>query len=800
MNENEKRIKELLESEDIPEQLSPENIKKLLDDRAAGETPQVTEVTSPETGKNSRKNIAMRTGAIAAAVAVLAGGGALYRSSVLRKDTGEQQSAVVQDESHVNESVTGYGSEVSDDEETAGTDTADTEETVTESVSEAPYMSGAGSYGEIYSLLKRSNESRYQIMKTDEEAAYESSAEAPATGGDVYLSSADADYSYEDNSDDAAVYDEAVPRAEESDMIGEGDSGMGGGDDTSYYDTYNQEEGVLEADIVKTDGKNIYYVGNRFSETGGYTAALNIASADDGTFTSQQMIDISEGLDLNHGEDYTVRVSADDMYLYNGMIAVVGGYDSFHDFWISHSLDEKSDWDEYDSWDWDSSYGTFVSFYTADEDGNISRTGTYYQDGYYNDVRISPDGYMYLVTTYSSDTFFLAENEEDIEDYIPMRGIDGGIECLDCSCVLMPAGELQTPISSYTVIGSLDLTAEGQFSEADCKALLGYTGTVYSSADNLYTAVGWDNTDITRISIGGGNIEPAASGSITGYVLDQFSMSEYGGYFRVAATEESWNEVYTDDTGLIGDIWIDWTGDRIDRHNYVYVLDMDMNIVGSITDFGEDEMIKSVNFQGDTAYVVTYEQTDPLFAIDLSDPTAPAMLDDFQILGYSTYMQKWGDGLLLGFGADADEDGIEHGVKAVMFDNSDPTELQEVGIYSVTAQDENEWIYSPAVYERKALLIAPEKNLFGFPIERHSFGFSDGEYWNASVSGYIFLSYGDGQFNYLGELMEDNVDYYSMNNRAIYIGGYIYICSPSRFTALDMETMNVTDTAYFGFG
>ena len=87
-------------------------------------------------------------------------------------------------------------------------------------------------------------------------------------------------------------------------------------------------------------------------------------------------------------------------------------------------------------------------------------------------------------------------------------------------------------------------------------------------------------------------------------------MDEYNGYFRTATTSYE---------KLIDGEW------NYQPSNNVFVLDAGMNVVGSITDIAPDETIKSVNFQGNTAYVVTYEQTDPLFAIDLSDPMNPVI-------------------------------------------------------------------------------------------------------------------------------------------------------------------------------
>ena len=298
-------------------------------------------------------------------------------------------------------------------------------------------------------------------------------------------------------------------------------------------------------------------------------------------------------------------------------------------------------------------------------------------------------------------------------------------------------------------------------------------------------------SDITRISVSGGSITPVASGTVEGYVKDQFSMSEYDGYFRIATTINKW----TDNSNFFTDMLGIATDSEHIQDNRVYVLDMDLNEVGCVSGFGENETIKSVNFSGNMGYVVTYEQTDPLFAIDLSNPAEPFITDEFKILGYSTYMQNWTDGLLLGFGVDADENGIENGVKIVMFDNSDPYNLQEVGLYAINRTDNN-YISSPATWERKQLLIAPEKNIIGIPLSIYSY--DD----NEDVSKYMFFEYADGEFVPKGEIAktlsyDDKYSDLCYYDRALYIGGYVYVVSADKFVSADIDTITIKDEVDF---
>ena len=263
-------------------------------------------------------------------------------------------------------------------------------------------------------------------------------------------------------------------------------------------------------------------------------------------------------------------------------------------------------------------------------------------------------------------------------------------------------------------------------------------------------------------------------------------MSEYDGYFRVATTRRG--------TYYNGGILSDFFGTSDEEYfndNCVYVLDMDMNLVGYVDGLGENETIKSVNYSGNIGYVVTYRQTDPLYAIDLSDPANPTVMDEYKILGYSNYMQNWTDNLLFGVGADADEDGIETGVKLVMFDNSDPYDLKEVGYYSINHGD-NVYIYSEAMWERKALLIAPNKNIIGVPIHKSDYS---SDYGYSDITEYMFFSYKDGEFKLKGEIGTDDSSYNF--NRAMYIGNYVYILSEKTFISADIETLTETDRVEF---
>lgn len=731
-NDNVDKIKKALEKEPVPEELSPENVKKMLDEKAPAK-------------KRSRIRVGTRIAAGAAACAVVGASAVCFgnQSGLLDKDRKASRS----------EMTSGLNYKKDGDK--------------TEKV--GSYMSGASDYSEIYTLF---GESYKRVQKRNSDTVY---GEAGIMEDSV--------------AESAAPADNGVSEATGASS----DTGSG-----EFYETYDQEQDVLEADAVKTDGERIYHINNYYEpeEDGLYyndvVCYLEVAAADNGTLTPSAKIDLSDIFGGYYTKYDNSSFNVDDMYLYNDMVVVIGsGY--------SYSNDDYSE-----------CYTTCAAFFTAGDDPQL--IDVYSQDGAYSDVRISPDGYLYLVSNYETASYTDIEDENMIAEYIPACGVNDDINYLAAGDIFLPEeGFVDSYNLSYTLIGSIDLNTSGAATPVQTKALAGYMGSIYCSSDNLYTAYGWDDTDITRFSIGAGEITPVASCTIEGVVKDQFSMSEYNGYFRVAATKDTYEEIYheydyTDDDIYWWDAFIDSSDDSgyytykfISRENRVYVLDLDLNEVGSVKGFGEDENIKSVSFSGDMAYVVTYRQIDPLFSIDLSDPTSPVILDELELPGYSTYMQQWGDGQLLGFGV-ADDNGISNGVKLVMFDNSDPNELRQMGSVEILgSEDETSWIsvYSEAQWERKALMIAPEKNLIAVPICRNEYNYSSDSSYDRNEYYYVFFSYENGEFVQRGTIEPDTDSSDTGFNRAIYIGDYVYVVVNNTITSADIETFTVTDSVTF---
>ncbi len=207
-------------------------------------------------------------------------------------------------------------------------------------------------------------------------------------------------------------------------------------------------------------------------------------------------------------------------------------------------------------------------------------------------------------------------------------------------------------------------------------------------------------TVVHKLGIANGGVEHKAQGEVPGTVLNQFSMDEHNGNFRIATTVTS-----------------DFRSGA--TLNNVYVLDSNMNIVGKLENLARTERIYSARFIGDRLYLVTFRQIDPLFVIDLSDPTSPKVLGELKIPGVSQYLHPYDENHIIGIGKDAiaiDEQGREfalfQGVKISLFDVSDVANPKEKSSYNIGDRGTE----SEVLYDHKAFLFSKEKNLLVLPI------------------------------------------------------------------------------------
>ncbi len=214
--------------------------------------------------------------------------------------------------------------------------------------------------------------------------------------------------------------------------------------------------------------------------------------------------------------------------------------------------------------------------------------------------------------------------------------------------------------------------------------------------DDIYKEL--EKTVIHKIELNNDKLSYKATGEVTGQVLNQFAMDEHDDYFRIATTKNSnWS-------------WIEDA--TTDSYNNVYVLDEDLEIVGKVENLAEGERIYSARFMQGRVYLVTFRQVDPLYAIDLSNPKSPKVLDMLKVPGFSSYLHPYDSETLIGFGKQADEDGRIQGLKISLFDVSDVENMKEIDTYEMGDSGSE----SIALTDHKAFLFSKDKNLLVVPV------------------------------------------------------------------------------------
>jgi uncharacterized secreted protein with C-terminal beta-propeller domain len=242
---------------------------------------------------------------------------------------------------------------------------------------------------------------------------------------------------------------------------------------------------------------------------------------------------------------------------------------------------------------------------------------------------------------------------------------------------------------------------------------------VYASAGSLYVATNrWNEEQPASVEDGGGDVAVSSadagdvttqihkfdisdsagavykgSGEVPGQLLNQFSMSEQDGRLRVATTRGS------------GEAGSDSLVTVLEEQNGA------LHQVGQLGDLGPDERIYAVRFIGNLGYVVTFRQTDPLYVLDLSDPAHPRKTGELKIPGYSAYLHPAGDGLLLGLGQNADDQGRVLGGQLSLFDVSDPANPRRLAQASLGQGN------SEAEYDHHAFLYWPATGLTVVPFQ-----------------------------------------------------------------------------------
>ena len=538
-------------------------------------------------------------------------------------------------------------------------------------------------------------------------------------------------------------------------------SASGGGPD--YSQTNQQVAGVDEADQVKTDGDYLYEVLNG-----------------DGLIIT----DIRNPKDMVHASkvDFTDGFYANELYVDQDKVVLIGGQNLNAP---TSNTDSKMTEDRI----MPMQQLSVIRVYDVTDRTNpklIRETGA---EGYVIGTRkIGP--YVYMIT--NNQPFLWYDHPAPAEDQLLPKVYDSAVEqkvqslALDKISILPGAME-----PSYSIITTLDIES-GEKGEVNTKAYLGSGDQLYMSTDHLYlTSTNYQDyqqntSEVYKFSLDKTQVNFLQTAQLKGTILNQFSMDEHNGYFRTVTTE--------------GNLW----DERNRAKNHLFILDENMKQVGSVENLAVNERIYSARFLGDKAYMVTFRETDPLFVMDVADPTNPKVLGELKIPGFSNYLHPLDEGHLIGFGyetiAKKNPQGGEPiiqtgGMKISLFDVTDFANPKESDTEIIGGQG----TYSSVQDDHHALFIHPSRSLFGFPVSIYQQSERDGGVVDLQSSGAmiyeITVERGIVQVADLTRVMtNDYMDWEKEIRRLLYSGETVYTIAPNEVRSYALNGYALLDT------
>ncbi|WP_158318819.1 beta-propeller domain-containing protein [Robertmurraya kyonggiensis] len=531
-------------------------------------------------------------------------------------------------------------------------------------------------------------------------------------------------------------------------------------------ETNIQVQGVDETDIVKTNGSHIYQI----------------------TDNKVNIIETTNGAKMKKLDPllFSKNFTPSQLFLHEDRLLVIGY--SYEEMNIKEEGSAKKMIAP-------ATDKTKAIIYNIADPSNPKEERTLTLDGYMVSAR-KIGSLVYLVTNQYPQYWILRENDE-----IDLRPRYSDSKVSDENLVVDYDDIQYFPDSkepNYTLISAFDL--EKPDKEASVTTYLGSGDQMYMSTENLYLAVrDWGirplidgpvedrvNTTVYKFSIDGLKVEFNSSTELEGSILNQFSMDEHNGYFRVATTEgESWN------------------GESPSSNNLL-IFDENLKQVSSIEDLARGERIYSARFMGDRVYIVTFKETDPLFVIDTSEPESPKVLGELKIPGFSNYLHPYDENHLIGFGYDTKsvttKDSKEPliltgGVKLSLFDVSDMKNPKEKFTEIIGGRG----TYSPLNYDHKALLFDKKKNLFAFPINVYQE--VEGSEFDQKFEfqgAYVLSVDSEEGFKIKSRIshMKGNEPYEEWENeiqRLVYVGDTLYALSNSKITSHSLNDFQLKE-------
>ena len=574
----------------------------------------------------------------------------------------------------------------------------------------------------------------------------------------------------------------------------------------AYDQTNTQVANIDEADIVETDGQFVYIVSDK-------------------TLT---VVDARDTDSLNIVSQIELQDRPSSMYLHNGRLSILS--EGHSGYWIGGDVFLGS---------WDTSYypqnnSASVTVFDVNDPSNPQLINRTEFEGRISESR-AIDGRLYLVIEDSVDLPSPELIETPIYGPRPYDPIGSGpihhygfhryvysgryesegayrakLEALPDS-VFLPgftsydsngdvalegsinsASEIHTPITAdgdgILSIVSIDMHDDVPGIQHASTTVGVRADGIYMSESSIYVyhqrydtpelsdgefwidlAPSSSNTHIMKFDISDGQPVLAATGKVAGMVDSQFSLDEHDGQLRIATTTGWWansgNNLFI----------LEQNGDSLDT-------------IGSVENLAPGEQIYSVRYMGDRAYVVTFRQVDPLFTIDLSDPTNPEVTGELKIPGFSDYLHPVDENHLIGIGRNADEQtGLFQELQISLFNVSDLSAPILVDKFSF---DGGRTGSSIANYEHHAVSYFSEFNTLAIPVSMGGFDWINGESLDYSNSVYVF----DIDVT-SGISLDGKIDHQDQVLRTLLIGDSILSMSSSELTSVDINDLTTINSS-----
>lgn len=491
----------------------------------------------------------------------------------------------------------------------------------------------------------------------------------------------------------------------------------------------NQLGNTSDADIIKSNGEYIFYINND---------AVEIISAE-----NAEKMEISSEITFEKG------FTPCKLLLKDKKLMVMGNYADEEETDIHNKFSK-------------------VYIYDITDTKNPALERQLYTDGEYFNARLN-DKYLYFLATVDAASLY------DGKTYYPVSYYD--------SCVEDKRNEEEfsnikyfpdMTSKNYTTVISVDI--EDKEKAADIKTFLGSGEDIYISQDSIYFLcrkavedIYSENkleTNIYKFSLENGRINYTKRANVNGALYNKYSMQENNGYFSLATSRTNNNTV----------------------SNNVYVFDSKLEKCGLIENVALGTKINSARFIGDKVYMLTFNTSDPVYVVDLKDPTKLQNLGQINLPSYSNFLKYYDENHILAFGKEVTEiEGKAYykGLKLSMLDVTDFRNPKTIFTQSIG----NKGTDSIALKDPKAFMIDSTDGKIIFPINLYTLKenaneLDYGEFAFEGLKAYSFNSdEGFKELCNISHLAGSEYDEKAEIKRCLYMNDAIYALSEEKITA-----------------